>query len=43
MRFNITLARDIKKPYLNFPVKNGVPMRRVSAAIGSGGKIAVTA
>ena len=31
--FNITRDIDIQKPYLNFPVKNGAPVRRVSVLV----------
>lgn len=32
-RFNATRTIRIKKSYLNFPVKNGAPMRHVSVLI----------
>jgi len=33
MRFNLTRTLKIEKPYLNFPVKNGAPMRRVKVLL----------
>ena len=33
MRFNVARSLDIERPYLNFPVKTGGPMRRVSVII----------
>ena len=35
MQFDVSRSIDINKPYLNFPVKNGGPMRRVSVLVGS--------
>ncbi len=33
MFFNVTREINIEKPYLNFPAKNGAPMRRVSVLV----------
>ncbi len=33
MRFNLTRTMAIEKPYLNFPVKTGAPVRRVSLLV----------
>ena len=30
MQLNVTRSLDVEKPYLNFPVKTGAPMRRVT-------------